>query len=270
LEAMTAEERKKLKTRVRARLPADSMGRVTRRAQAKPSRHSCQRKRNSGPTKEAWLRRSHRGNNVLQNGGFDATAIKHGDRRRIGHGMISNQGPSATAGYFCPLANMNSTSISIGPLMSPTSRRTSSRTACVGHEYFRTRNRVPAKPTSTGSSWPKIAPQCDFPPRVGADIERAGNEVVFPARDPHHRHHARAATRCDQHLQSFKAEPGMLHIVDRLLCTGEAQDLRHTGCEELETIEPSTISRGRAGGSYFRPSAVTPFFAGHGALDHPS
>jgi hypothetical protein len=34
LDAMTAEQREKLKSRVRARLPTDSMGRVTRRARA--------------------------------------------------------------------------------------------------------------------------------------------------------------------------------------------------------------------------------------------
>ena len=67
-----------------------------------------------------------------------------------------------------------------------------------------------------------------------ANIERAGDEMVFAARHPHHRHHTGSAACGGEHLQALEAETTVLHVVDGILACGVAQDLRHAGNEELE------------------------------------
>ena len=67
-----------------------------------------------------------------------------------------------------------------------------------------------------------------------AHVERAGDEVIFAARNARHGHDVEPATQRALRLQRLEAEPGVLHVVEHEVGAGVPADLRQARREEFE------------------------------------
>ena len=75
-----------------------------------------------------------------------------------------------------------------------------------------------------------------------ADVERAGDEVIFAARHAHHRHDRRAPAQRELRLQRLEAEAGVLHVEQDELSAGVLAELRQAGRKNSKTIAPMRAS----------------------------
>ena len=67
-----------------------------------------------------------------------------------------------------------------------------------------------------------------------ADIQRAGDEMIFAARHANHRHEREAAAERELGLQRFEAKARVLHVVENEIGAGIDADLRQARHEAFE------------------------------------
>jgi hypothetical protein len=68
----------------------------------------------------------------------------------------------------------------------------------------------------------------------GADIQRAGDEVIFAARHARHRDDIKTPAKRELRLERLEAQAGVLHVVHDELRAGITADLRQAGHEAFE------------------------------------